>query len=367
MLFTFTIEEGQRALLFHNGRLVEFLGPGKHRRFGLARNWRVQILRIADGVVPITPQLDFGHLVPAAEGTVIEVAPDHIALVTQDGRPFRILRPGKYLLWQVGALMETEVVDLVPLETSIPTTFRHLAGADILFEVWVHAHMRGLLFVDGELARVLEPGRHAFSPWNRQLRVEQLELREKELQVTGQELVTCSKVSLRLNLLLEYRFVDPVSMVQQIDSLGDALYAEMQIAARNVVAGVTVDELLEQRAVLSGTLVESVQARATTWGIQIARLDIKDVVLPGEMKTLLNQVIEAEKRAAAQVILRREEVAATRSLANTARLLESNPVLLRLKELEALKDVVERIPHMTLVLGGDQLTKHLRLGVGPGE
>jgi hypothetical protein len=76
-------------------------------------------------------------------------------------------------------------------------------------------------------------------------------------------------------------------------------------------------------------------------------------------------VIEAEKRAAAQVILRREEVAATRSLANTARLLESNPVLLRLEELETLEDIVERIPQLTVVLGGDELPKHLRIGLGP--
>jgi regulator of protease activity HflC (stomatin/prohibitin superfamily) len=90
-------------------------------------------------------------------------------------------------------------------------------------------------------------------------------------------------------------------------------------------------------------------------------LDIKDVILPGEMKALMNQVIEAEKRAAAQVILRREEVAATRSLANTARLLEQNPVLLRLKELETWKELVERVPKLSVVVTSEGIAKQLRL------
>jgi hypothetical protein len=96
--------------------------------------------------------------------------------------------------------------------------------------------------------------------------------------------------------------------------------------------------------------------------VEIRRLEIKDVVLPGEMKTLLNQVIEADKRAAAQNILRREEVAATRQLANTARLLENNPVLRRLKEMEAVKEIADRIDKLTVIMAPADLHAQLRLG-----
>ena len=82
---------------------------------------------------------------------------------------------------------------------------------------------------------------------------------------------------------------------------------------------------------------------------------MKDVVLPGDMKTLLNRVIEAEKEAAANVILRREETAATRSLANTARLMADQPVLLRLKELDAFKDIAGQINEVRLVVGADNM------------
>jgi regulator of protease activity HflC (stomatin/prohibitin superfamily) len=91
----------------------------------------------------------------------------------------------------------------------------------------------------------------------------------------------------------------------------------------------------------------------------VLKLDVKDLVLPGEMKLLLNQVIEAEKKAAAQVIMRREEVASTRSMANTAQMLERNPALLRLKELEAFKEIASAIPNLTLVMGQPDLLRSL--------
>ena len=108
-------------------------------------------------------------------------------------------------------------------------------------------------------------------------------------------------------------------------------------------------------------VTRGVTERVLAWGVHVARLDIKDVVLPGDMKVLLNQVIEAEKRAAAQNILRREETAATRSLANTAKLLEANPVLLRLKELELYKELAERIPNLSVIVSPSDVQRQLQL------
>ena len=190
-----------------------------------------------------------------------------------------------------------------------------------------------------------------------------IDMREQELQVVGQELITADKATLRLNVLFKYRIDEPVASVKGTTSLHDALYAEVQLAARTAVAGVTVDQLLEKRVELAAAMVADVAERVSAWGVRAVRLDIKDVVLPGDMKLLLNQVIEAEKRAAAQNILRREETAATRSLANTARLLESNPVLLRLKELELYKDMAERIPNLSVVVSPADVQRQLQLKV----
>jgi regulator of protease activity HflC (stomatin/prohibitin superfamily) len=142
----------------------------------------------------------------------------------------------------------------------------------------------------------------------------------------------------------------------------------MQLAARDYVAGVSLDDLLEGRDAMTRFLEAEAVPAAARFGVRIDRVGVKDVVLPGEMKTLLNRVIEAEKEAAANVILRREETAATRSLANTARVIADHPVLMRLKELEAIKDIAERIDEVRLVVGSDGLDKLLPAQLlGPGK
>jgi hypothetical protein len=118
---------------------------------------------------------------------------------------------------------------------------------------------------------------------------------------------------------------------------------------------VTLDELLEGRDAMTRFLEEDAVPKASRFGVRVERVGLKDVVLPGEMKSLLNRVIEAEKEAAANVILRREETAATRSLANTARVMADQPMLLRLKELENMKEIAERIQELRLVVGADSL------------
>jgi regulator of protease activity HflC (stomatin/prohibitin superfamily) len=132
----------------------------------------------------------------------------------------------------------------------------------------------------------------------------------------------------------------------------------VQLAAREFVAGVTLDDLLEGREALQRYLDAQVLPRAEAFGVRVHRIGVKDVILPGEMKTLLNKVIEAEKAAAANVILRREDAAATRNMANTAKVIAENPVLMRLKELETMKEVASQIDEIKLVLGADGM-KHL--------
>ena len=104
-------------------------------------------------------------------------------------------------------------------------------------------------------------------------------------------------------------------------------------------------------------IMASVANRAKSVGLELKELGLKDVVLPGEMKDLLNKVISAQKEAEANVIARREETAATRSLAQTAKVLAENPLLLRLKELEAYKDLAAKVGQVHLVLGEGALQK----------
>jgi regulator of protease activity HflC (stomatin/prohibitin superfamily) len=224
----------------------------------------------------------------------------------------------------------------------------------------VREHERGLHYVQGRLAGVLKPGRYALWTYpEAEVDVKTIDMRRQQVALTGQELMTRDKVTMRLTLTAEFAVEDPALVVHTVQEPRDAVYLLVQLAARQYVAGVTLDELLEGRDAMTRYLEEQTVAKAARFGVRIERVGVKDVVLPGEMKTLLNRVIEAEKEAAANVILRREETAATRSLANTARVMADHPVLLRLKELESLKEMAERIQEVRLVVGSDGLEKLL--------
>ena len=224
----------------------------------------------------------------------------------------------------------------------------------------VREHERGLHYVSGRLLQVLAPGRYALWTYpEAEVSVSVLDMRLQQVALAGQELMTRDKVTLRLTLTVEYAIEDPAAVAHAVQDARDAIYLLVQLAAREYVASVTLDELLEGRDAMTRFLEQHTIAQAARFGVRIERLGVKDVVLPGEMKTLLNRVIEAEKQAVANVILRREETAAVRVLANNARVMADHPIMLRLKELEALKDMAASIDEVRLVVGSDGLEKLL--------
>jgi len=144
-----------------------------------------------------------------------------------------------------------------------------------------------------------------------------------------------------------------------VAKFGDHLYRELQYGLRKVVASRTLDELLGDKASLDADIFAYVRGQVGGLGVEVLGVGVKDVILPGEMKEILNGVVQAEKAAQANVIRRREEANATRSLLNTAKLVEESPTLMRLKELEALEKVTEKIDKLTVFGGLDGVLKQL--------
>jgi regulator of protease activity HflC (stomatin/prohibitin superfamily) len=225
--------------------------------------------------------------------------------------------------------------------------------------VQVPQHHVGLLFVDGKVHQMLQPGLHAFWKFNRDLRVELVDLRMQPLEVAGQEILTKDKVALRINLNAGVRFIDVLAAFAQQAKPLDYLYRELQFGLRAAVGTRTLDELLEDKGSIDRTVAEHIGARARAAGMEVASAGVKDIILPGEMKTILARVVEAEKAAQANVIRRREETAATRSLLNTAKVMEDNPIALRMKELETLEKVTEKIDKISVYGGLDSVLKDL--------
>jgi regulator of protease activity HflC (stomatin/prohibitin superfamily) len=215
----------------------------------------------------------------------------------------------------------------------------------------------GLLIVDGAMREVLQPGLVAYWKFQRQIKVEIVDLRLQSMEVAGQEILTRDKVSLRVNLTALWQVLDAVKARASLTNFVEYVYKELQFALREAVGARTLDELLGDKGALDREIGATVAGKVESYGIAVRSVGVKDVILPGEMKTILNQVVEAEKVAQANVIRRREETAATRSLLNTARLMDENPTLLRLKELETLEKVTEKIDKLTVFGGLDGVLK----------
>jgi regulator of protease activity HflC (stomatin/prohibitin superfamily) len=177
------------------------------------------------------------------------------------------------------------------------------------------------------------------------------------MEVQGQEILTRDKVSLRVNLTALWQVVDPVKARRELQNVVEFVYKEMQFALREAVGTRTLDELLAGKGALDGEVETSVRARVEAHGVAVHSVGIKDVILPGDMKEIMNRVVAAEKAAQANLIKRREETAATRSLLNTARLMDENPTLMRLKELETLEAVTSKIDKLTVFGGLDGVLK----------
>lgn len=348
------LELSQRMVLVRDGKPERVLEPGHHAFW--AKHAKLLTWNI-DAAVFMAPP-DVLAVIPPDWYETVHIGVNERAVTLRDGKPVAFMRPGVYRVWKINRNVGITVFDVTAPAPELTDELRAVIPPAEIVEAQVRQFERGLKYVQGRFEGILEPGRYVF--WNHpaaRVNVQVLDTRVQQLKIEGQELMTRDKVTLRLTLTAEYAPADAPTTVHAVADVKDALYLAVQLAAREFVAGVTLDDLLEGRDTLTRYLEAQVVPRAETFGVRVHRVGVKDVILPGEMKTLLNKVIEAEKLAAANVILRREDAAATRNLANTAKVIAENPVLMRLKELETMKDIAEKIDEIKLVMGADM--KHL--------
>jgi regulator of protease activity HflC (stomatin/prohibitin superfamily) len=216
----------------------------------------------------------------------------------------------------------------------------------------------GVLFLDGHYTETLPPGQYAFWKGVADSRVVEVDLREATLDVGGQEVMTADKVTLRLNAVVTYRVADARRAVCAADDAKQALYREAQLALRAVVGARELDALLADKEVVARESEELLARRAGELGLAVVSAGVRDVILPGDMKELMNKVTEARKAAEANLVTRREETAALRSQANTAKLLADNPTLMRMRELEALEKIAAS-GHLNVMLGEKGLAERV--------
>src|SRR6185369_11814576 len=327
------VKLNERVVIFKAGVPFRAFGPGRHLIWGF--HISEQRFSVTELLLRALPEVR--AKLPSEWYREVTISALERAVLSVDGVPVLFLRPGVHRYWAVHESVTLTTFDVSkPLPPLTLELMKLIPSAEFI-DVTVQAHEKGLRYEQGRLTAVLEPGRYKL--WTHpeaQARIATADLRRTEVAINGQELMTRDKVSLRLTLTVAFAIENVVLATHHVDSVRDAMYTAVQLAARGYVASVTLDELLEGRDAFARFLNQEVVPKARAFGVRVDDLGVKDIVLPGEMKTLLNRVIEAEKAAAANVISRREETAATRSLVNTARLMADQPILLRLKELEAM-------------------------------
>ena len=357
----------ERALVYRDRDLERVLGPGKYWLVG--RNVGVQVYDVSK------PELELARAdVLLAESRamlepyvqIVELGDRQVGIVYKNERLSGVLAPGaRQLYWRGPLNVRVEVRDIaneymLDANTArVLTRTKGVAGvSDAVSTIEVPDTSVGLLIVDGELREVLKPGLSAYWKFQRVLKAELVDLRLQTMEVSGQEILTRDKVSLRVNLTALWQVTDAVKARATVSNFVDYIYKELQFALREAVGTRTLDELLTDKGAIDREVAVST-AKLEASGLAVRSVGVKDVILPGEMKTILNQVVEAEKQAQANLIRRREETAATRSLLNTARLMDENRTLLRLKELETLEKVTEKIYKLTVFGGLEGVMKDL--------
>ncbi len=333
----------EMGLKFRDGEFQGLLPAGRHWFFDPINRLTIDVVSQREPWL-LHEKLDLIVRSQAlkSQAVVIDMQDHERALVWVENRFSHILPAGQYAYWTGQKQVRVEIVDTRKVRfehDQFKVIVRSPQASRLLDVCSVQRDHVGVLFIDGRYVETLPPGEYAFWKGPAEARIVEIDLRETMVDVSGQEIMTADKVTLRVNAVVTYKVVDARKAVSQTDDVRQALYRETQLVLRGVIGARELDLLLTDKDAVAKEIEDNVRRRAAELGLELASVGIRDVILPGDMKDLMNKVTEARKAAEANLIFRREETAAIRSQANTAKLLAESPTLMRLRELEVLEKI----------------------------
>ena len=367
------ISPTERGLMIRDKAIVDILSPGVYWHVPVLGDSRIEVVSIVDAqsryphietLIKTNPELAAKHF------TIADLSDNEAGVVYQDNKLVDLLAPGSVVMYWKGlvdiVVNRIDTSQIIEVETQLAQAIgrtgklaKRAAEIGAVLGVDVQQKAVGFLYESGVRIATLDPGYYLYWKFKRKLTARVMNTQMILTEVSGQEILTKDRVSLRLNLSAIYKIADPATAEDSLGDIDEYVYRELQLALRRAVGSQTLDQLLADKTALDQTIAADVSNRLNAVGIELNSVGVKDVILPGEMKDILNQVVAAEKTAQANNIRRREETAATRSLLNTAKLMAENPVLVRLKELEALEKVTTQVDRITVFGGMDGVMKDL--------
>lgn len=293
---------------------------------------------------------------------VVEIRDNEFALQYENGNFKNVLVPGRFAFWNGLTNFSFEIIDLstIVIDQKIDKAILNRKELVPYVRVFVvESYQKGVLYVDGNFEKVLSTGAYYFWKNEVSVKVETVDMRQRQLEISGQEILTRDKTGLRVNFIAQFKVVDIEKAVIDNKDYEKQLYILAQLALREFIGTYTLDELLEKKEAISTYVMKALKDKSGALGVQISDCGVRDIILPGEVKDIMNKVLIAQKQAQANVIMRREETASTRSLLNTARLMEDNEMLFKLKEMEFVEKIADKIGEIT-VAGNGQVIDQLK-------
>lgn len=360
MIKNVQIKAYETGLVFKNGNLIEILREGNFWIFGSKSVENYDMKSLFKSNTDLTLLLKNESLKSLLE--VVEVKDGEIVLVYENGIFKEVLNVGQYAFWKGILNREFQKIDLTKVEITekiSKTILENMKLKNFVRKFVITNQYKGLLLIDGKLNKILEAGTYYF--WNNEISIDvkSIDTRMQQMEIAGQELLTKDKAMLRINFYVRFQVESIEKALMENKEYDKQLYILMQLALREFVGALTLDELLLKKDSVGKEILENLGNKAEDLGLKASDAGIRDVILTGEMKEIMNQVLIAEKKAQANSIMRREETASTRSLLNTAKLMEENEVLWKLKEMEYMEKIADKIGDIT-VSGNSNIVSQLK-------
>ncbi|MCT4663864.1 MAG: slipin family protein [Flavobacteriales bacterium] len=293
---------------------------------------------------------------------IVDTTESELAIVYKDNRFYTVVNNSRLAYWKGVLNMKYKKYDIE--ELSVPKEInKAILKYPLMTQYYrlleVSSQEQAILYVNGEKRSIIKGGQYYF--WNntKKLRLEKVDMRNQDMEIIGQEILTKDKAAIRINFQANYKIIDVEKALMENKDFSKQLYSSLQMAIRSYIGTLTLDELMENKEQISGFIIEKIKSKITKLGVAVNSAGIKDIILPGEIKEIMNKVLVAQKSAQANTITRREETASTRSLLNTAKLMDDNEMLFRLKEMEYVEKIAEKIGEISLN-GNGGMVKQLK-------
>ncbi|MUU79174.1 slipin family protein [Winogradskyella endarachnes] len=353
-MYRVRIHAGTVGLVFKNGNYARVITAGKHWI-----NFREQVLKYDLSQAFSAPkalEILLKDETLANMLHVVEVKDNEIVLLYENNNFKCVLKAGRYTFWKGLINYKFVTADLSKIDITEEVSkalFSNMQLRQYIRTFEVAAYEKAIMIVNDAFVKTLEHGTYHFWRNEQTIKISKADMRQLQLEVAGQELLTKDKATVRINFYAQYKVTNVETALMHNKDYEKQLYIILQLALRAFVGAYTLDELLEQKETIAKAVLEDVKTQANKLGVNVLHAGLRDVILPGDMKEIMNQVLIAHKKAQANVVTRREETASTRSLLNTAKLMENNSMLFKLKEMEYVEKIADKIGEITVAGNGN--------------